>query len=95
MLMWMGIYFGISLVIFSLFEFPLSLITFIVVFFFVQLARAYLRNRKSGGMNLRGLFNSSSSTFGFKRIKYYCMNCGTPHNQRDCPNCGSRMKKVG
>jgi hypothetical protein len=95
MLKWIGIYFGISLALSSVLRFPLSMIAFIGVFLVIQFARAYVRYRKSGGMKLRGLFNPSSSTFGLKPIKYYCMNCGTSHNQRDCPNCGSRMKRVG
>jgi Zn finger protein HypA/HybF involved in hydrogenase expression len=33
--------------------------------------------------------------FGFKPVNYYCMNCGTKHNDRECPKCGSKMKRIG
>lgn len=98
MLKWLGIYLGISLALSFLLRFPYSFIAFIGVFFAIQFARAYLRNKRSGGTQLRGFFNpysSSSSMFGLKPITYYCMNCGEPHNKRECPKCGSKMKKVG
>jgi len=28
-------------------------------------------------------------------VSYYCMSCGTKHNQSSCPKCGSKMKRVG
>ena len=95
MLKWLSIYLGISLALSFIFRFPLSLIAFIGVFFAIQFARAYVRNRSSGGMQLRGFFNPySSSMFGLKPITYYCMNCGEPHNKRECPKCGSKMKRI-
>jgi rubrerythrin len=39
-----------------------------------------------------GIFGSGS---GGEKLRYYCMNCGTEHNQLACPKCGSKMKKVG
>lgn len=92
----MGIYVGISVALSFILRFPLSFIAFIGVFFVIQFARAYMRNRKSGGMQLRRFFNPySSSMFGLKPVKYYCINCGTQHNQRECPKCGSKMKRLG
>jgi hypothetical protein len=35
------------------------------------------------------MFRSQSS------VNYYCINCGTKHNQASCPNCGSKLKKAG
>jgi rRNA maturation endonuclease Nob1 len=37
---------------------------------------------------------SSSSMFG-STLRYYCMRCKTEHKLAACPNCGSKMKKVG
>ena len=39
----------------------------------------------------------SGSVFGGSgsSISYYCMNCGTKHDQSSCPRCGSKMKRVG
>jgi DNA-directed RNA polymerase subunit RPC12/RpoP len=28
-------------------------------------------------------------------LNYYCMSCGKEHREIACPNCGSRMKRVG
>ena len=96
LLKWMGIYLGISLALSFMLRFPLSLIAFIGIFFLIQFARAYVRNRKSGRMQLRGFFNPySSSMFELKPVTYYCMNCGASHNQRECPKCGSKMKRLG
>ncbi len=42
---------------------------------------------------------SGSSMFGGygsgSTLSYYCMSCGTKHNQAACPRCGSKMKRVG
>ena len=37
---------------------------------------------------------SSSAMFG-SALRYYCMRCETEHKQSACPNCGSKMKRVG
>jgi hypothetical protein len=97
LIIWLGIYLFISIAISFVFRFPMSLIIFFVVFLLIQFARAYVRNKKSGEMKVRDFFkpSSSSSMFGFRQVKYYCMNCGTPHNLRECPKCGSRLKRVG
>jgi rRNA maturation endonuclease Nob1 len=50
----------------------------------------------TGGIrNLFGSFSSSISGNQSRQLKYYCMNCGKEHNEIACPNCGSKMKKVG
>ena len=97
LLIWLGIYLFISIAISFVFSFPMSLVVFLVVFLLIQFARAYVRNKKTGEMKFRYFFSPSSfsSMFGFRSVKYYCMNCGTPHNLRECPKCGSRMKMVG
>ena len=56
--------------------------------------RLMQRMRMSGG----GMFSSmpSSLTVGdSSSLKYSCMNCGIQHKDISCPNCGSKMKKVG
>jgi rRNA maturation endonuclease Nob1 len=47
-----------------------------------------------GGGRLFGSL-SSSSMFGDRSLKYYCMSCGTQHKQAACPKCGSKMKRAG
>ena len=51
----------------------------------------YIRNRAMKKMGMTGsVFGSSGSS-----INYYCMSCGTKHDQSSCPRCGSKMKRVG
>ena len=97
-LMVMAISFGISIAISMLVPFPMSLAVIVGVFI---LFNFYMRNRtmRKMGMGTRGggIFNSMSSSMagGNGSLKYYCISCGTQHKELACPNCGSRMKKVG
>jgi hypothetical protein len=97
-LMWLGISFGISIVISMLVPFPISLVTIIGVFILLNF---YMRKRMMKRMQIGGsgggMFGSlsSSTTFGDSSLKYYCMSCGTLHKQIACPKCGSKMKRVG
>ena len=95
----MAISFGISIVISIIIPFPISLAVIVGVFILLNF---YMRNRMMRKMGMgtggRGIFNSMSSPgagSSNSSLKYYCMSCGTQHTQADCPNCGSRMKKVG
>ena len=93
--MWFAISIAISLTISILVPFPISLITIIGVFILLSF---YMRKRMMRRMGVRGaggMFGSGSSMFGDNSLKYYCMGCGTKHNQAACPKCGSKMKKVG
>lgn len=53
--------------------------------------------RFGGTGGIRDLFGSFSSAFNdqYRPLKYYCMNCGNEHREIACPNCGSKMKRVG
>lgn len=90
-MLWLLISLGISLAISMIVPFPFSLIVIIAVFILLNF---YMRNRmmKRMGMGSGGMFGSSM--FG-SSINYYCMNCGTKHNEASCPKCGSKMKRVG
>ena len=96
-LIWMGISFGISIAISLLLPFPISLITIIGVFILLNF---YMRNRmmkKMGiGFGRVGMSGSiSSSSMIGSTLRYYCMGCETEHKLAACPNCGSKMKRVG
>ena len=87
-LLWIGISLGISLAISFLIPFPLSLPVIIVVFILLSY---YIRNRAMKKMGMAGsVFGGNGSS-----VSYYCMSCGTKHNQAACPRCGSKMKRVG
>ena len=55
--------------------------------------------KKYGGMGrIKDMFGSLSSPMSGnnqKPLKYYCMGCGKEHREIACPNCGSKMKRVG
>jgi hypothetical protein len=90
---------SVGIILVFLVTFPFDLISIAGLFGLVT----YLRGRSemkrfgsTGGIrNLFGSFSSSISYNQSKQLKYYCMNCGKEHNEIACPNCGSKMRKVG
>jgi len=86
-LLWIGISLGISLAISFLIPFPYSLPIIMAVFILLSF---YIRKRSLKRMGMSG-----ASMFGYSSLNYYCMSCGTKHNQSACPKCGSKMKRVG
>jgi hypothetical protein len=87
-LMWIGISLGISLAISIFVPFPYSLPIIIAVFILLSF---YMRKRALRRMGMSG----TTTMFGNNALNYYCMSCGTKHNQAACPKCGSKMKRVG
>lgn len=95
-LMWIGIYFGISLVVSFFLPFPYSLMVIIAVVIGLGFYRRKRYFRGMGGSGQSGSY--FGSMFGGQErnnVNYYCMNCGTKHNEAACPNCGSKLKKAG
>jgi hypothetical protein len=94
-LVWMGIYFGIAFIVSRFLAFPYSLIVIVAAIIALGIYRRRRQLRKAGQA-----FSHSSSYFGNifgsqRGVNYYCINCGTKHNQVSCPNCGSKLKKAG
>ena len=98
-IVWLGIYTAIGLAIVFLLPFPIDLILLIGTMVGMNfIRRRWLMGKYLGGKNIGGLFGSfPSSTTGNqpRPLKYYCMNCGNEHKENACPNCGSKMKRVG
>jgi hypothetical protein len=98
-LVWLGIYTSIGLAIVFLLPFPIDLILVIGTMVGMNfIRRRWLMRNYLGGKDTGGLFGSfPSSTTGKqpRPLKYYCMSCGNEHNEIACPNCGSKMKRVG
>ena len=98
-LKWLLIFMGIGTIIVFLLPFPFDLIAIGGLFVLLAYLRSRSEMKRFGGMGgIRGLFGSlSPSTSGNqdRPLKYYCMNCGKEHNEIACPNCGSKMKRVG
>ena len=98
-LKWMGIYVGIGFAISLVLPFPISLVGALGAFLLLNFIRTR-RMLKRSGIDMKGLFKSLSSAssspiYGYNPLKYYCMSCGKEHKEIACPNCGSKMKRVG
>jgi hypothetical protein len=93
-LIWIGISIAISLALAYILPFPFDIIAIVGVFLSINY---FIRQRQMRrmGLNAWSFFGSSSSSFGKQSINYYCMNCGTKHNEAACPKCGSKLKKAG
>jgi hypothetical protein len=102
-LKWIGIYIAIGFAISLILPFPVSLIGALGAFLLLNFIRTR-RMLKKVGIDMKGLFRSFSSSSSssmysggdaYTSVKYYCMSCGIQHKQTACPECGSKMKKVG
>ena len=101
-LKWLGLYMGISLILLFLLPFPYDFISVLGLLVLVNYLRAR-RNiiKRYGGMGrIKDMFRSVSAPMAdnsnkYRPLKYYCMNCGKEHNDVKCPNCESKMKRVG
>ena len=89
---------SIGAVIALVLPFPVSLLVALGAFVLLNFIRTR-RMLKRAGVDIGGLFRSfSSASMGggqYSPVKYYCMSCGKEHKEIACPNCGSKMKRVG
>ena len=97
-LKWIALFMGAGIILVFLLPFPLDFISVSCLFALTY----YLKNRSEmkrigGTGGIRDLFGSFSSAFNdrYRPLKDYCMNCGKEHREIACPNCGSKMKRVG
>ena len=95
-LVWIGISFGISIMVSMLIPFPISLVAIVGTFLLLNF---YLRRRMIARMGsvqgtiMGGMFSPTSADGA--SLKYFCMSCGIHHTQAACPKCGSKMKRIG
>jgi hypothetical protein len=98
---WIGLYLGISLILVLVLPIPYDLISIFGLYVLINLlrVRGIIFKGYGGGGGVKDLFRSTfPSTSGNDRggpLKYYCMNCGKEHREIACPNCGSKMKRIG
>ena len=101
-LKWLAIYMGISLTLLFLLPFPydfISVLGLLVLVNYLRVIRSFKRG--DGGIRrIKDMFGSvlqpipdNSQQYGY--LRYYCMSCGKEHKDVTCPNCGSKMKRVG
>jgi hypothetical protein len=90
---------SVGIVLVFLVPSPFDLISIAGLFVLVTYLRGRSEMKRFGGTggirNLFGSFSSSISGNQSMQLKYYCMNCGKEHREIACPNCGSKMKRVG
>jgi hypothetical protein len=99
-LKWSIIYVGIGIVLVLALPFPYDFFSVIALFILINFLRDRSILKRYGGTDgIRDLFGSLSSSMSgndqSRPLKYYCMNCGKEHREIACPNCGSKMKRVG
>ncbi len=102
-LKWLGLYMGISFILLFVLPFPydfISVLSLLVLVNYLRARRDIIR-RYGGIDRIKGMFGSvsppmvDSNNHQYRPLRYYCMNCGKEHNEVTCPNCGSKMKRVG
>jgi hypothetical protein len=95
-LKWLGLYFGIGLILVFLLPFPYDFFSVLALFILINFLRGRsILKRYGGTAGIKDLFGSLSRNDQSRSLKYYCMSCGKEHKEIACPNCGSKMKKVG
>jgi hypothetical protein len=99
-LKWSIIYVGIGIILVLVLPFPYDLASVLALFVLINFLRARSILKRHGGTGgIRDLLGSLSSSMSrndqSRPLKYYCMNCGKEHREIACPNCGSKMKRVG
>ena len=97
-LKWMSVYIAMGAALALVLPFPVSLFVALSAFVLLNFIRTR-RMLKRAGVDMKGLFRSFSSASmnggQYTTIKYYCMSCGKEHREIACPNCGSKMKRIG
>ena len=99
-LKWLGLYLGIGLVLVFLLPPPYDLISVFGLFILINFFRTRSMMKRYGGTSgIKDMFRSLSSSMSgnnqYRPLKYFCMGCGKEHREIACPNCGSKMKRVG
>jgi hypothetical protein len=98
-LKWSIIYVGLGIILVLVLPFPYDFFSVIALFILINFLRD--RTKRYGGTGgIKHLFGSLSSSVSSANnqsspLKYYCMSCEKEHREIECPNCGSKMKRVG
>ena len=87
-LLWIGSSLGIIFAILFYIPYPLSIILAIASFILLNF---YFRKKVIKRVNTRF---GNASRYPSSSLSYFCINCGTEHNEFACPKCGSKMKRA-
>ena len=93
-LKWFTLFMAVGTVLVFLVAYPFDVISIAGLFALTYYLRSRSEMKRFG---VRDLFGSLSSAFNdqYRPLKYYCMRCGEEHREIACPNCGSKMKRIG
>jgi hypothetical protein len=99
-LKWSLIYVGIGIVLVLFLPFPYNFFAVLALFILINFLRDQSIPKRYGVKDgIKDMFGSLSSSMSgnsqSRPLKYYCMSCGKEHNEIVCPDCGSKMKRVG
>jgi hypothetical protein len=100
-LKWSIIYVGLGIILVLVLPFPYDFFSVIALFILINFLRDRSILKRYGGTGgIKDLFGSLSSSMSSANnqsspLKYYSMSCGNDHKEIACPNCGSKMKRVG
>ena len=98
-LKWIGVYLSIGFILILLLPPPYGLISVFGLFIMINFLRMRSIMKRYGGTGaIKDMFRSLSSSMSgnqYRPLKYYCIGCGKEHREIACPNCGSKMKRVG
>ena len=97
-LKWLGFYMGVSFILLLLLPSPYDFISVLGLLILVNYLRTRSITKRYGGMGrVKDMLGSISSPMSSNNqgLKYYCIGCGKEHREIACPNCGSKMKRVG
>jgi hypothetical protein len=96
-LKWLGLYFGIGLVLVFLLPFPYDFFSVLLLFVLINFFRGRNILKRYGGTGeIRDLFSSLSSSMSRndqQSTEVLLHGFGKEHRQIACPNCGSKMKR--
>jgi hypothetical protein len=99
-LKWLGIYMTIGFILLILLPFPydfISVLGLLILANFLRVRSVIKRHGGTGGIKdmFRSLSSSMPGNNQYRPLKYYCIGCGKEHKEIACPNCGSKMKRIG
>jgi hypothetical protein len=95
---WFGLYTGVGLILVLLLPFPFVLICVFALCVFINFIRGRRIIKRNGSIDRIEDVSDyvySRSVDNQRPLRYYCMDCMKEYREIACPNCGSKMKRIG
>ena len=97
-LKWFALFMVTGFILLYVLPFPIDFVSITGLFAVTYYLRSRSEMKTFGGQGgIRDLFGSFFSVFADQNrlLKYYCIGRGKERREIACPNCGSKMKRVG